>query len=787
MRQYNVVSDLVLVKSIEPVVYKQFDNGDTLEVELYQDNEKIELTSEIVLAFFQLDDGTVIQKTCAISSGNAIATLDNNILSIGGTVKVEFTVYENGKETTTRTLLITVETSIDRNNAIQTVPQWDIVSQILADGPGILSAAEQATNSMNTALPNIENLEPIGPYDDAVVYSKNNIVSLGGTSYIAKSDTTGNDPTDTTFWLKLAEKGERGDRGLKGEQGEMGAGVKILGTLSGVVDLPPAGDLGDAYLIGMNLFVWDGTDWFDAGPFRGPQGKQGDIGPEGPQGLQGPRGLEGPQGPEGVEGPVGPPVDTSTLATKAELQTHENSLIHQGEVHGMRATNGMFEYHDGTAWVEVKGGGEAVEASPIINLKASSTDDGKLINVSWQNPTNTEFVRSEVYVSATDLGNASRDYIIANSTLAVSSKTIESYAHPTSHGNTSYFYAIAVHKLLGIERYNPAIKVSATAQDILPPGPITNFRATPGNSEIFLEWDNPTDSDFDKIVIRSRPDTYPTSLTDGSAIFEGIAAGARVGGLTNGQKLYFRAFAFDKAGNTNSATSQQVQATASNDDDTSGSPGGKVLLAGDMQAGYFGTVPASELWTGATLATDVGITAGTLLNSDTTWLKFAHEGKILFSPMKPIRRSISWSQIHTAGCVFGTKVVSKSGLQYKVRLFRGALTDPSKHADPDQGAKGSEWNNLILPIHVNAPSSWTNPQFVDSPTDDWNANLTASDLGLDGQGSSAWCQEVSGGNAGNRIQRGSFTAVETSGASEANFNSNSSVGWRPVLELVGVI
>lgn len=145
MRQYNIASDLVLVQAIEPIVYKQYDNGDKLEVELYQDNKQIILTDEIVLAFFQLEDGTVIQKNCEVLNGNAIATLDNNILSISGTLRVEFTIYNNGKETTTRTLLITVETSINRNEAIETVPQWDIVTQIIVEGQGIIEAAKQIT------------------------------------------------------------------------------------------------------------------------------------------------------------------------------------------------------------------------------------------------------------------------------------------------------------------------------------------------------------------------------------------------------------------------------------------------------------------------------------------------------------------------------------------------------------------------------------------------------------------------------------------------------------------
>lgn len=150
MRKYSIASDLVQVKAIQPVVYKQFDNGDNLVVEFQQDGDKIAITTETVLAFFQLPEGTIIQKNCSIVDGNAIATLDNNILSLAGTVNVEFTIYDGENETTTRSILITVEQSINRNEAIQTIPKWDIVEQIIELKPN-LEAAEIIRNANEEA------------------------------------------------------------------------------------------------------------------------------------------------------------------------------------------------------------------------------------------------------------------------------------------------------------------------------------------------------------------------------------------------------------------------------------------------------------------------------------------------------------------------------------------------------------------------------------------------------------------------------------------------------------
>ncbi len=154
MRKYSIASDLVQVKSLQPVVYKQYDNGDSMEVELFKDGNKIALTNnETVLAFFELPDGTVEERECVINDkGHAVAVLDNIILSQAGKLMVDFTIYKDGNETTTRSILITVEGSINRNKAIETIPQWSIVSRVLdlkaSDGVAI----EEKINTLNQAV-----------------------------------------------------------------------------------------------------------------------------------------------------------------------------------------------------------------------------------------------------------------------------------------------------------------------------------------------------------------------------------------------------------------------------------------------------------------------------------------------------------------------------------------------------------------------------------------------------------------------------------------------------------
>lgn len=88
--------------------------------------------------------------------------------------------------------------------------------------------------------------------------------------------------------------------------------------------------------------------------------------------------------------------------------------------------------------------------------------------------------------------------------------------------------------------------------------------------------------------------------------------------------------------------------------DFSNSPGNKTLLRGTSAAGFLGFVPASDFITGSALATALGISGGTLINSDTPWIKYIWKGKICFAPLKPIRHSTTWDQIYNAGAVYAS-------------------------------------------------------------------------------------------------------------------------------------
>jgi microcystin-dependent protein len=142
-------------------------------------------------------------------------------------------------------------------------------------------------------------------------------------------------PTGAQGWI-----GPQGPKGDKGVKGDTGTTLTIKGVIPGGAwgTVAPPGVVGEMWIAGGDItgfpvpgqpagrtlptghgFSWDGHEWDDLGPMRGPkgdQGPQGNIGAQGPMGPQGavgasgPIGATGPQGPQGnpgVQGPVGPP------------------------------------------------------------------------------------------------------------------------------------------------------------------------------------------------------------------------------------------------------------------------------------------------------------------------------------------------------------------------------------------------------------------------------------------------------------------------------------------------
>ena len=214
------------------------------------------------------------------------------------------------------------------------------------------------------------------------------------------------------------------------------------------------------------------------------------------------------------------------------------------------------------------------------------------------------------------------------------------------------------------------------------------------------------------------------------------------------------------------------------------------LIAGNMEAGFYGEVPASDFITGNALATAIGLTAGTAQNSNEPWLKFALDGKTLYVAKKSFRYNITRNEIESVGAITGTKTITINGDTYKVRVLQtgqGVTFD-----DSPTNYHYSEYNRLMLPIHIKAKTkAWETPEYVESDLPDWNIGYTDADLNTvfgSGKGTTTHCFESSTyGNGSYHTLRGAGTTnrdVSSRGLAGVT-DREDYVGWRPCLELVG--
>ncbi len=145
--------------------------------------------------------------------------------------------------------------------------------------------------------------------------------------------------------------------------------------------------------------------------------------------------------------------------------------------------------------------------------------------------------------------------------------------------NTSLSGTVTAITSVNTKTYNDSGSATLTV-DAGAPGTATQFLATDGrDSRVPLSWQNPSDSDFNRIRVLRRTDQYPTSASDGSAatVYEDTATASATEnivdtGRTNGQTYYYAAFTRDAVGNWNNTV------TAGTTADT-GTP--NALMVGD--------------------------------------------------------------------------------------------------------------------------------------------------------------------------------------------------------------
>ena len=445
----------------------------------------------------------------------------------------------------------------------------------------------------------------------------------------------------------------------------------------------------------------------------------------------------------------------------------------------------------------------------------SGSPDDEEVHLSWTNPPNREVKDEQDNIfTLAELGEME----VKRDGGVIYTGIDETYTDTGLTNDQEYTYEIVSITTAGVRSEPVIITVTPVpftmdweygATDVEVTG------ATEDGGQAILEWTNPTEGDLAGMLIRRGDVSHPTSIDEGTLVYDGLDETVTDTGLTNDQTYYYTFWAYNTSNQySDNANKVEVSVEVMLGQDPTGSPGSAVLVQGDTTAGWFGEVTTAEF--GADhreIDTLLGLSVGNTQNDTEPFLKFIHDGKIKFIPKKSTRNDLSWDDINialggSAEDAPAEKVITVGDFQYKVRFMRGAgrveeqangelytdSFDDDDRASIWEGVNGdwnanseSEWNTLILPVHTDSDGGGSNkdnfshPDYAPDNVPDW-ASYTDEQLNVVGDGRAVWCAETRDTDTSRRVVRGD--SVSSVLGSYSSSGSYSFAGLRLVFELL---
>ena len=115
--------------------------------------------------------------------------------------------------------------------------------------------------------------------------------------------------------------------------------------------------------------------------------------------------------------------------------------------------------------------------------------------------------------------------------------------------DTKYYFTVAMNDQAGNmfrlpDQYFTTLKLF----DTFTPTNVSNFSATPVSDTLFLQWKNPSSSDYREVVILRSPYRYPRTPSDGRIVYEGSGTYVYDTSVQKDKKYFYTAFSYDKSG-----------------------------------------------------------------------------------------------------------------------------------------------------------------------------------------------------------------------------------------------
>lgn len=359
--------------------------------------------------------------------------------------------------------------------------------------------------------------------------------------------------------------GPQGPQGEKGEQGNDGTSLNILGTKESEADLPLSAEKNDAYLINGEMWVFDGTNWNNAGKIQGPQGPQGPIGPQGPKGDPGPQGVKGDpgkkgeQGAQGLKGDTGPQGEQGPVGPKGE----------QGDTGARGITfTPVVDSKGNISWSNDGG----LENPQTVNITGPQGDMGAKGDTGPQGEkgevgdAGPKGDKGTTFIPSVDAdGNISW-----SNTDGIANPETVNIKGPKGDKGSDATVPIATTKTLG--KVKPDGKTTFIDADgtlhakgggtTVTPKPVNNPSIENANASVTIKWQDPENTVINgstfstwagtKLVMKKTG--YPANPDDGTLVVDNTVrdkyktAGYTVTGLTNGKKYYFALFPYSTDG-----------------------------------------------------------------------------------------------------------------------------------------------------------------------------------------------------------------------------------------------
>lgn len=191
---------------------------------------------------------------------------------------------------------------------------------------------------------------------------------------------------------------------ISGKDGADGTSVTILGSYNTLAELQaahPTGNMGDGYMVGPDLYVWNGSAWEDVGQIQGPQGPQGATGPQGPTGASGADGtsvtVTSIQYGTSASASVTPTNWTTTVPTSIADGTWlwVRTTYSTGQVTVTKSYSGT-DGTDGTDGADGADGADGIGVTAIVEQYYLSTSSTAVTGGSWSN-TQQAYVSGKYY------------------------------------------------------------------------------------------------------------------------------------------------------------------------------------------------------------------------------------------------------------------------------------------------------------------------------------------------------------------------------------------------------